>query len=358
MKKRTRTPLLKPICALGCLLVFCFTAYGQQDPYLTHYNFNKLLVNPAFAGSKENICFSGVMHNQWLGLTDQTFQYHSDAEEKTFQDGVGAKTVGVTGSAPVFYRDAIKLGIGGSILQDNIGYEQSLKVRAAVSLHYLITKNAFISVGMDAGMLQKGINGAKFRMRDPDDPNIPKNQQFDNKPNFSGGIVYTNRKRSNLYIGLSTTNAINETYQYSGGNFSNVTSRHYYMISGMEKNGFLGKSGLVFSPSILLKLNSTFQTTLTGMMEYQSAFSGGVAYRTEADAASFLVGYRFANGMRVGYSYDFSINALRQFQNGTHELQFNYCIPLKVIRRKEISPRFLDMDPKTEDVLMHRKWTN
>lgn len=58
---------------LACV---CFgwtmTLQAQQDPYFTHFAFNKLFYNPAAAGESGKWCVNAVSHQQWRGYDDRT----------------------------------------------------------------------------------------------------------------------------------------------------------------------------------------------------------------------------------------------------------------------------------------------
>jgi len=53
----------------ACILAFLFSfnslnLQAQQDPLYTHFMFNKLVYNPAYAGTNpEVICFNFLAHN-------------------------------------------------------------------------------------------------------------------------------------------------------------------------------------------------------------------------------------------------------------------------------------------------------
>lgn len=361
MRKQTRPAefisvlrlLLVTIVVLGVRNV-----QAQQDPYLTHYMFNKMQFNPAYAGSSERICIAGIYHTQWTGLEDRTLEYYSDNDPKSFNSGVGARTTGVSFNAPLRVGKRLSYGVGATILKDNIGYENSLKARGDFAVRYQVSNNSKIAFGVEAGVLQKGIDGTKFKFRDPLDVHIPRGQVSAAKPNVGVGLYYTNSRLNDLYLGLSSTNFKEERYNYPGGKISNVTSSHYYFMSGLKYGAFLGNNALEFNPSMLAKLSNTLQFTFSGLVEYAQTFSGGLAYRTEADAASILLGYRLKNGMRLGYSYDVSLNALRKFSGGTHEIQVNYCFKLPIVVPPGggiLTPRWLNRDPKNLDILMNRK---
>ena len=52
---------------------------GQQDPMYTQYIFNLQTINPAYAGSWQDIGVTALSRDQWLGIqghpTTQTFSF-------------------------------------------------------------------------------------------------------------------------------------------------------------------------------------------------------------------------------------------------------------------------------------------
>ncbi|WP_299098100.1 type IX secretion system membrane protein PorP/SprF, partial [uncultured Winogradskyella sp.] len=47
------------------VLLLAFQMYGQQDPQYTQYMYNMNIMNPAYAGSRENLSFGLLYRNQW-----------------------------------------------------------------------------------------------------------------------------------------------------------------------------------------------------------------------------------------------------------------------------------------------------
>ena len=45
---------------------------GQQDVLSTQFMFNKLAVNPAFAGNSESANITAIIRDQWTGLEGET----------------------------------------------------------------------------------------------------------------------------------------------------------------------------------------------------------------------------------------------------------------------------------------------
>ncbi|WP_282032720.1 PorP/SprF family type IX secretion system membrane protein, partial [Winogradskyella eximia] len=47
------------------VLLLAFQMHGQQDPQYTQYMYNMNIVNPAYAGSRENLSFGLLYRDQW-----------------------------------------------------------------------------------------------------------------------------------------------------------------------------------------------------------------------------------------------------------------------------------------------------
>ena len=68
---------------LGLLLALGFFSgvSAQQDPHYTQYMYNMSVMNPAYAGSKENLSLGLLHRKQWIELEDAptttTFFGHS-----------------------------------------------------------------------------------------------------------------------------------------------------------------------------------------------------------------------------------------------------------------------------------------
>ncbi len=53
-------------------MVSPWVGQSQQDPMFTHFTYNKLFYNPAYAGASGQYCLNAITHQQWLGFDDQT----------------------------------------------------------------------------------------------------------------------------------------------------------------------------------------------------------------------------------------------------------------------------------------------
>ena len=56
------------IYLLVLIIAINFNASAQQDAMYTHYMFNTLGVNPAYAGSRDALTVTALHRSQWVGF--------------------------------------------------------------------------------------------------------------------------------------------------------------------------------------------------------------------------------------------------------------------------------------------------
>jgi type IX secretion system PorP/SprF family membrane protein len=91
---------MKKILLPTLLLLLTFLdANAQQDPHYTQYMYNMNIINPAYAGSKENLSFGLLYRKQWIEIED------------------APTTFSLSGSSPI----GKNVGLGLSVISDRIG---------------------------------------------------------------------------------------------------------------------------------------------------------------------------------------------------------------------------------------------
>ncbi len=329
---------------------------AQQDPYVTHYMYNKMMFNPAAVAEKNMFCFSGLSHYQYVGFEDRTMEfYQKDGKPLPANRNVGPKTQFLSFSAPVAFSGKHYGGLGVSFMSDKLGYEINQHIRFDAAGRLPINSESALSIGFEADLYQKGVDGSQLRPLTTGDPSIPTNLVSQMIPNFSAGLFYTNTnsnsaKYNDIWGGISVANLKNAEYSFGpGGSANAITDKHYYLMAGVSILDFLNKPDLILMPSTIIKYNTVTQVELTAMAEYQQKFYGGLAYRSTADAMSVMLGYRFPTGalkgLRIGYSYDLTMSRLLRVSSGSHELQLNYCFTITLPDpppKKYYTPRHLD----------------
>lgn len=285
---------------------------AQQDAMYTHYSFNTLAVNPAYAGSRDVTTITGLHRSQWVGFegapVTQTLTLHS----------------------PVFREN---IGVGLSIINDNIGPINVFSIYGDLAFRFNVTKQTRISLGVKGGgsLLQGRLSEVNLKSSDFKFGNYQSNFL----PNFGSGIYVDNR---NWYVGISAPKLLENIFENNLVSSLDGEDRHYYLIGG-----FITKLSrtVKFRPTFFLKAaeSAPLEGDLTAMFVIQEKLELGAMIRT-GDGFGALIGYNFTPQMRAGYSFDWSIVNLTGVHNaGSHEIMLRYdIIPLE---KKNIhSPRY------------------
>ena len=82
---------MKRIIILHIFLLISVVALAQQDPLFSQYTFNKLLVNPAYAGSSDGLNITLVNRAQWVNIegAPNTLTISAHAAGKKNKVGLG-----------------------------------------------------------------------------------------------------------------------------------------------------------------------------------------------------------------------------------------------------------------------------
>lgn len=304
-----KSSLIKGLIVIVFILVSTIS-FAQQDPQYTHYMFNTLSVNPAYAGQRETLSVVGLHRSQWVGINGapqtQSLSIHSPLRNE-------------------------RIGLGLNIVNDAIGPASESFVDANFS--YTIPLNADdlkLSFGAKGGFHMLDTDWSKGRFRDTD-------PAFENdlnliSPMVGAGLYMHTRK---WYLGLAVPNFI-ETKHYDDYEESVATERmHFYLIGGYVFN--ISETTEV-KPAFLLKgvSGAPIIADVSANFWFQKKVTLGLAWRWD-DSVSALAGFQITPGMFVGYSYDMTTTGLSNYNNGSHELTLRFEV--KRLGRI-LSPRF------------------
>ncbi|MBN2776984.1 MAG: type IX secretion system membrane protein PorP/SprF [Bacteroidales bacterium] len=289
-------------------LLFTNSLYSQQDPMFSQYMFNTLSVNPAYAGSAGCITTSLISRHQWLGLDGapqtQTFVVHAPMKKQ--------------------------IGVGASIIRDQVGPVRNFSFQGNASYHLQIDDNNLLYFGLMAGINSANFNFTSVEGVNTDDVSFQQNFKAV-KPIFGFGLYYRHPK---AYAGFSIPNLV-ET-NYLGENAEWEHKRHFFAIAGyvMDIN-----DDFKLRPTATLRYtkNSPLSAEVTGTVILKDLLWVGLLYRV-GDAAGALLCLQVNRQVRVGYSYDYSLNVLRGHQSGSHEIMLSY--DFNNFPKKFASPRY------------------
>lgn len=328
---------MKRILLVVLSIVFVSEVMAQQDPQFTQNMFNKLPVNPAFAGSKGSICGTLLSREQWMGFegNPKTNLFSADGAFKI--------------------RQQYQMGGGLTIIQDQIGPLRSLNAKAAISYHHKLSQGV-LAVGLDFGIFNQSIKGdwktSSFPRDGSEDPNIPNSEAGSTTFDMGGGLYYYTR---DLYVGISSTHLTQPDISDKPDETSTYgfkQARHYYLMAGYNYPVALGGGQLELQPSIFAKSDGvSSQLDLNFNALYNNLVWAGVTYRME-DAVALLVGLKLETvamipadlqPLSIGFAYDYNISDLSDYNDGSIEFMLNYCYKInreiKIERYKSV--RFL-----------------
>ncbi len=287
--------------------VFIFThilysALGQQDPQFSQNMFNQMAINPGYAGSQDMVCINALYKQQWMG----------------FGEGSPAtNAVNINSSIKPF---GIKSGVGLSILNDRIGFNNDLGLNLSYALR-IKTDKGMLGIGASGGFVNNVINPT-WKAGTLTDVAIPAKKESSVNLDLGFGLFFNTES---MYFGASATH-LNQAQLYNSTNGGHYV-RHYYLTGGYlldlpNPSWQVGPS--VFIASDLVKT----QFTLTSTLKYNKKFWGGVSYRI-GEAFTAMLGLELFNGLKVGYAYDYSTSPISGYNSGSHELMLGYSFTLK-----------------------------
>jgi type IX secretion system PorP/SprF family membrane protein len=314
------------LLAMGAALQ---NSYAQQTVQFSQYMFNGLVVNPAYAGYKEDWTLNLSSRLQWAGI---------DGAPRT-------NTISIDG---VLNPDNKNMAFGFLATNDRLGPENNTSFYAnyAYRLRLDDEDTKRLSFGFGAGLVQYRIDASKFNANDPTDGSIIGNENT-LMADFRLGVYYTT---PSFYVGGSVLNLFSKPV--SGANTLVVNPvPHGYLTTGLV----IPLSNTIdIKPSVMLKgdLKSPAGLDLTTYLLFDKKLWLGASYNTGVnlkqsgqykglDKSNTITGiaqFNISDFLRFGYSYDFSTSALGTYQSGTHEVSLSLSF-----RRKQprvISPRF------------------
>lgn len=268
---------------------------AQQEPMYTHYMYNTLVVNPAYAGARDAMSITGLGRFQWAGLTgapmSQTVQVHS----------------------PIY----AGLCAGLSMQNDRIGPVNNTNLNIDVAYQFHIGQHSRLAFGMRYTVDFFNNYLTDLNPEQGGDPVFQNNYNI-TLGNVGAGIYYQHTK---FYLGFSMPNMIEHDLNNTSG--LSTERRHYFAIAG----GYFKVARTIdLKPTALVKIvqGAPVQTDITLEAIFKRKISIGLHGRL-FDGAGVLLGYNIMPNFRIGYSFDWSFTPLMNAgQYGSHEIMLRY----------------------------------
>lgn len=311
--KRMSRQLYIAIILLTTTLIGC---YGQQDVTFSQYTFDKLLINPAYAGSSKWVV--GSLKNRTI---------FSDIEGMpqtnifSFQGPIQTKNI----------------GLGTKVIHDRVAVTNRLIATAMFSYHIGFGKGK-LSFGLEGGVINNNYSYDNLERTIYDDPSLPVGRESAFLPDFTAGIYYQNEK---FYIGGTAAHLVDSkrtvpNYEkngiYSQAKSYNIMGGYYFELSRES----------VLEPGFLVKYvhGAPVQADISVLYTLIDKFSAGFSYRT-FDAVIALVKIDITKNLKFQYSFDYTLSAFSSYFSGNHEVAISYGIELlPPPAKKVIHPRY------------------
>jgi type IX secretion system PorP/SprF family membrane protein len=294
---------IKKITFVVVLTFGCVRVHAQQIPTYTHYMYNTLVVNPAYAGSRDALTITGLYRSQWVDFKGapvvQTLTVHAPLRNEHF-------------------------GVGLSVLNDKTGPTNNSSLVGDFAYRMKLNEKSKLALGISGGvnMFQATLNSLNLDQQT--DPTFQNNISNRITPNFGAGAYYS---RARFYAGISVPNLLQNNYssviKADGTTLVGKEQRSYFLIAGTVINI---SDNLAFKPTALLKVTAgaPAQLDLTASFIIVKKLLLGVMYRS-GDAVGALIGFDITNQLHIGYSYDWSYGlATSKYNQGSHELMLRY----------------------------------
>ena len=317
--RHTITQFLLKILLRGCFLLLILMAssqlaVSQQNPLYTQYMFNKLVVNPAYAGTQPYMSSTLFTRKQWVGFNGAPL------------------TVSASLHGPLKNKRA---GLGLIINNDHIGVTNQTDLYGSYS-YQLPLPSGTLSMGLSGGISFFKSNLSDLKVWDPNDQVYQVNSLTDQLPNFGAGLYYYSTK---LYLGLSVPQLL--SYDADKGLGAKRSSMHhpvphYYFIAG----GIIGNSeDIKFKPSCMVKYvqGAPVQFDVNMNVLFNEIVWVGASYRYK-DAVSLIFEYQLSRKLKLGYAYDYPVSNLSTVTTGTHEIMMGFDFGYDILKMK--NPRY------------------
>lgn len=289
---------------------------GQQDVTFSQYTFDKLLINPAYAGS-----------SKWMVGSIKNRTIISEIE------GLPQSNL-ISFQAPL---QAKNIGVGLKVIQDKIAVTNRIMATALFSYH-IGFGNGKLSFGLEGGFINSNFKYSDLERIVIDDPAIPPGDQSAFIPDFTTGVFYHSEK---FYIGGSVSHLLDskkEIPNYSKNQFYSQ-EKNYYLTGGYY---FEIDRDIILEPGFLVKYvkGAPLQTDINILFTMIDKFTTGISYRT-GDAIMILLKVDVTKNIKIQYSYDYTLSDLTNYSSGNHEFALSYGIELlPPPSKKVIHPRY------------------
>ena len=305
---------MQKIFTLVVGLLLGLSVKAQQDALYSQYMFNPFSINPAYAGSRNSFSAVALHRSQWIGVEGapmtQSFSVHTPAGEK-------------------------RIAFGLNFVHDQLGPSRNIWT-AFTSAYHVKMKNAKLSFALRAGIFNSTLNRNLLTFENPVDQFNYGGKDASLVPSFDFGAYYY---RDRFYAGLAINHLTKHNFDFSNypTNTALFLNRHYMLMAGTVLKV---KPGLLLKPSILVRYaeGAIPSVDVNFSMLVKNFWWIGASFRN-SNSLVFITEFNVTDYLRLGYSFDLTLNKLRKYNSGSHEIFIGFDFTTG--STKNTSPRYL-----------------
>ncbi|MCB0552039.1 MAG: type IX secretion system membrane protein PorP/SprF [Phaeodactylibacter sp.] len=290
--------------------------FGQQPAQYSLFMMNKLNWNPGYAGLDHSLSITGIYRAQWDQLEGNPI------------------TQNINVHMPLYIFSS---GIGINLENDELGAERRTSGSIAYNYQLPVGKKALLSLGLNAGIAQRTLDGAKLRTPEGNytdatvifhnDDLLPISMVSATTPTFGAGIYYYSE---HFEAGLAVRHLNEPTVSLDV--ISLQLARAFFFNASAH---FDLSQSLSLHPSLMVRSDlAQTQTDIAAIFQYNDNIFGGASFRgynsNSIDALAFIGGFKLNDKVTVAYAYDLTLSQLNQVSNGSHELMLNYNLNKRI----------------------------
>jgi type IX secretion system PorP/SprF family membrane protein len=303
---------------LGSLFLPVQNLSAQQEDAFAQFMYYKQAINPAQTGSSQGINITGLVRNQWIGLSG------------------APKWQSLLFSMPLLNN---RVGVGGNIYRHTIGITQITGLDGSYA-YRLPVPRGFLSFGLQTSVrfMQQNFGLVTGTQPIEQDESIPVGLQSKYLPNFGAGVYYESKR---AYVGLSVPRLLRSNIDFSDkGQLITREIQHYYFMAGATIP--LGESWEL-NPQTLWRYlpNAPFDADINLSAIFKKKISGGLSYRIGSETAIVSTGLQLGDHLHLGMAFEASFSDIQKYNSGTAEVIIRYFLASKKGENAEaVTPRF------------------
>ncbi len=297
---------------------------SQQQQMYTQFMYNKLSLNPAFAGNETYMSATLLYRDQWNG----------------FPGAPKAQVLSIN-----LPRLGKRVGLGLNFERQTIGITEKITYEAMYAYKFFLGDGT-LSMGMNVSgrnYIQDYTDNRLFAIQEIQlDPSIPTTVQSRNLINAGFGVYYnTNR----FFVGASLPRMIRSDLDFDNNNLFSTEVRHLFLMTGAT---FIVNNDLRITPQMMFRAaeDSPWGLDLNLSATLRDKYSVGVTYRTGGaknnigESINLIAGMQLSERMMLGFAYDITVSDIRAIDNGSLEMILSYNFIARKIKTIIVNPRY------------------